>query len=80
MWMSNCLVVVDRNNVDRNSLKDIAAALCDVGDVLNVDEPEHVIEASVPSHEVATIRAMEGVSYVRCVFNYFCGTPPLQAA
>jgi len=80
MWMSNCLIVVDRNNADRNSLTDIAAALCDIGAVVNVDEPEHVIEAAVPSHELPTVKAIDGVSYVRCVFNYFCGKPPRHAA
>ena len=80
MWMSNCLIVVDRNNVDRNSLTDIASAVGGIGAVVNVDENQHVIEAALPSHEVPTVNAMDGVSYVRCVFSYFCGKPPRRAA
>ena len=80
MWMSECIIVVDRNNEDSNSIADLAAAVCQLGSVLNVDADHHVIEADVPTSEVPTVRAMAGVSYVRCVFNYFCGKPPRRAA
>jgi hypothetical protein len=80
MWMSECIIVVDRNNEDSNSIADLAAAVCQLGSVLSVDVDHHVIEADVPTSEVPTVRAMAGVSYVRCVFNYFCGKPPRRAA
>jgi hypothetical protein len=80
MWMSECIIVVDRNNVDLNGLADIAAAIAELGAIVKVDEQRHVIEASVPADEVATVAAMTGVSYVRSVFSYFRGTPPLQTA
>lgn len=80
MWMSECIIVVDRNNPDSNNIADIVAAVGDVGQVLQANEHEYVIEAAVPAHEVPTVRAMAGVSYVRCVFNYFCGEAPLKSA
>jgi hypothetical protein len=82
MWFSNVLIVVNRNNADRNGLLDIAAGVADTGtNVLNVDEETFVIEAAAPSEAVATIQAMEGVSYVRCVFSYLCEKPTaLQVA
>ena len=81
MWMSNCLIMIDQVNVDRNSLHDIAAAVREMGAVVNVDETQHVIEAAVPAHEVPTLKAIPGVTYVRSVFNYFCGSqPPREAA
>jgi hypothetical protein len=82
MWISNVLIVVNRNNADRNGLLDIAAAVADTGtSVVHVDEETFVIEAAAPSSVVPTIQAMEGVSYVRCVFSYLCDDPePLKAA
>ena len=73
MWMSNLLIVVDRNNVDHNELTELAAAIADAGaEVCEVDEDHLTIEASAPAHVVPTISAMEGVTYVRVVFSYFC--------
>jgi hypothetical protein len=82
MWISNVLIVVNRNNADRNGLLDIAAAVADTGtSVVHVDEENFVIEAAAPTGVVPTIQAMEGVSYVRCVFSYLCDdTEPLKAA
>jgi hypothetical protein len=80
MWMSECIIVVDRNNPDRNKVADIASAVSDLGSVLNVSEDQYVIEAAVPAHEVPTVSAMTGVSYVRCVFSYYCGAPLRKAA
>ena len=49
--------------------------------MLNVDEETFIIEAAAPSEVVAIIQAMEGVSYVRCVFSYLCDDPaPARAA
>ena len=80
MWMSECIVVVDRNNADANTVADIAAALKEMGAVEFVNESQYVIGASVPAHGLPTVHAMDGVCYVRCVFNYFCGQPPAKAA
>ena len=80
MWMSNIFIIVDRNNADRNSIRDIADAVTGMGSVMGVDEQSHWIEAAVPAHEVPTVKAIDGVAYVRCVFNYFCGNPPRRAA
>ena len=52
MWMSECIIVVDRNNPDSNNIADIVAAVGDVGQVLQANEHEYVIEAAVPAHEV----------------------------
>jgi len=81
MWMSNVLIVVDRNNPDRNSVTDLAAAVKEAGaDVVNVDEHNLVIEADMPTHEVAVVAAMDGVAYVRNVFSYFKDQTPQEAA
>lgn len=79
--MSNVLIVVDRNNADRNGVADIALALVETGAVvLGVDEQRWLIEATLPAHEVPTVAAMEGVSYIRSVFTYLCGTEYAEAA
>ena len=82
MWISNVLIVVNRNNADRNGLLDIAAAVSDTGTtVVNVDEDRFVIEAAAPSAVVPIIMAMEGVTYVRSVFSYLIDDPtPAKAA
>jgi hypothetical protein len=81
MWISNILIVVDRNNPDHNSIADLAAAVKEVGaDVINVDEHNLVIEADMPTHEVVVVAAMDGVAYVRNVFSYFKDMPPIEAA
>ncbi len=82
MWISNVLIVVNRNNADRNGLLDIAAAVSDTGtSVIHVDEDHFVIEAAAPSAVVPIIMAMEGVTYVRSVFSYLTDDPtPAKAA
>ena len=80
MWKSNCLVVVNRQNHDANTLSEIASALREFGTVVAIDEQEHVIEVSMPSHEMATVSAIAGVSYIRCVFSYHCESQPAKAA
>ena len=81
MWMSNILIVVDRNNPDRNSITDLAAAVKEVGaEIVNVDEHNLVIEADMPTHEVVVVAAMDGVAYVRNVFSYFKDQTPQEAA
>lgn len=80
MWMSDCIVVVDRNNVDANSLADITSAIRGLGAIVQVDEDEHVLEVTIPANELPTVAAMTGVSYVRCVFNYLCGDLSGKAA
>lgn len=79
--MSNVLIVVDRNNADRNGVADIASALAEAGAVvLGVDEHRWMIEATLPSHEIPTVSAMEGVCYVRSVFTYLSGGAYAEAA
>lgn len=82
MWMSDVLILVNQQNVDRNSLRDIAAAVADTGaNVVSVDEQAFTIEAAAPSSVLAVIAAMEGVTYVRCIFSYLCDEPePARAA
>lgn len=81
MWMSNILIVVDRNNPDRNSITDLAAAVKEAGaSIIDVDEHNLVIEADMPTHEVVVVAAMDGVSYVRSVFSYFKDLSPQEAA
>ena len=78
--MSECIIVVDRNNPDSNNIGDLVAAVGDLGNILQVNENEYVIEAAIPAHEIPTVKAMAGVSYVRCVFNYYCGQAPRKSA
>jgi hypothetical protein len=77
MWMSNVLIVVDRNNPDRNSLTDLAEAVKIAGaENVSLDEDSQLIEADMPTHEVVVVAAMDGISYVRNVFSYFKGDSP----
>jgi seryl-tRNA(Sec) selenium transferase len=81
MWMSNVLIVVDRNNPDRNSITDLASAVKEAGaSIIEVDEHNLVIEADMPTHEVVVVAAMDGVAYVRSVFSYFKDLSPKEEA
>ena len=81
MWMSNVLIVIDRNNPDHNSITDLAAAVKEAGaEIVNIDEHNLVIEADMPTHEVVVCAAMDGVAYVRNVFSYFKDQTPQEAA
>jgi hypothetical protein len=81
MWMSNVLIMVNRDNPDRNELNDIAAAVADTGaNVIAVDPELFAIEAAAPAEAVGVIGAMVGVAYVRCVFSYMCAEQPKVAA
>jgi hypothetical protein len=74
MWMSNVLIVVDKNNPDHNSLADLAEAVkLAGGENLSLDETSQLIEADMPTHEVVVAAAMDGISYIRSVFTYFKG-------
>jgi hypothetical protein len=81
MWMTDVLVMVNRNNVDANGLRDIAAAVTDAGaSNVEIDEENHVIAATLPSNAVLTVCAMEGVTYCRQVFSYYAGRQDPAAA
>ena len=88
MWMSNVLIVVDRNNADRNSLTDLAAAVKETGaDVIGMDEENLVIAADMhgPAGEAANTatvdhlqRAIEATPPFRttsAIFIKNCGSP-----
>ena len=73
--MSNIYIMINSQNSDRNSLNDLCHAVRESGaTIVSVDEQAHLIEAATPAQEVSTIAAMEGVSYVRCIFSYVSGT------
>ena len=77
MWMSNVLIVVDRNNPDHNSLADLADAVKEAGaENVSLDEDSQLIECDMPTHEVVVVAAMDGISYVRNVFSYFKDDSP----
>ncbi len=79
MWMSNVLIVVDRNNPDHNSIADLAEAVKLAGaENVSVDDDSQLIEADMPTHEVVTAAAMDGISYIRSVFSYFKGDSPVD--
>ena len=81
MWMSNIYIMINQHNFDRNDLGELCAAVSDTGaTIAAVDEHNLMIEAITPAEIVPIIAAMEGVSYVRCVFSYFANQPPLQVA
>jgi hypothetical protein len=72
MWMSDVVIVVNADNADRNGLRDIASAVTDAGaTLLDVDETRHVLAATLPAAAVATVWAMEGVTYVRAALTFF---------
>ena len=81
MWMSNIYIMINQNNSDKNSLGDLCAAVSETGaTVVGVDEQNLMIEAATPANEVSTIAAMEGVTYVRCIFSYVASALQRQAA
>ena len=81
MWMSNIYIMIDPRNSDCNTLRDLCAAVSEAGaTVMNIDEQAQMIEAAFSTREVPTIAAMEGVAYVRSIFNYLVQEKPLQAA
>ena len=81
MWMSNVLIVVDRNNPDHNSIADLAEAVKIAGaENVSIDEGSQLIEADMPTHEVVVAAAMDGISYIRNVFSYFKGDSPTDAS
>ena len=79
MWMSNILIVVDRNNPDHNSVADLAEAVKYSGaENVSIDDDSGLIECDMPTHEVVLVAAMDGISYVRSVFSYFKGDSPVD--
>ena len=79
MWMSNVLIVVDKNNPDHNSVNDLAEAVKLAGaQNVSVDTDSQLIEADMPTHEVVVAAAMDGISYIRSVFTYFKGDAPVD--
>ena len=71
MWMCETCIVIEPKNADGNSLTDLVAALRLAGaSVEQVDEERQVIYALVSANDLATIRLMEGVAYVRVVCHY----------
>jgi ATP-dependent phosphoenolpyruvate carboxykinase len=81
MWMSNIYIMINSANSDHNSLRDLCSAVSETGaTVVSVDESSNLIEAAIPSHDVPVVSAMEGVSYVRCVFSYLSNSSMAMAA
>ncbi len=71
MWMSNIYIMINSQNSDQNTLRDLCSAVSESGATLHsVDESSNLIEAAIPSHDLPVISAMEGVTYVRCIFSY----------
>lgn len=71
MWMCETCIVIEKRNADGNSLADLVAALKHVGaNIEEIDEERHVIHALVAASDLATIRLMEGVAYVRVIYHY----------
>lgn len=71
MWMSDVYILLDLGNADHNTMGDLVAAIGLAGaEVLELDQGKAVVECAVPTREIPTIRAMEGVTYVRTVFTY----------
>ena len=81
MWMSNIYIMINSRNSDKNSLRDLCSAVSESGaTVVSVDEQSNLIEAAIAAHDVPVISAMEGVTYVRCIFSYLSNSPLAQAA
>ncbi len=81
MWMCETCIVIDPNNADGNSLADLVAALRLAGaSVEQVDEERQVVYALVSAVDLATIRMMEGVAYVRVSCHYHADRGPQAEA
>ena len=71
MWMCEACIVVEPRNPDGNSLTDLVNAVRDAGaSIEQVDEERQVINAIVSANDLATIRMMEGIAYVRVICLY----------
>lgn len=73
MRMSHVFIIANPSNPDHNSSMDIASAvaLCDATDVELAENG--VITATMPTENVPTVAAMEGVSAVRYEMTYTRG-------
>ena len=86
--MCETCIVIEKRNADGNSLADLVAALKHAGAMIEeIDQERHVIYALVAAGDLATIRLMEGVAYVRVVYHYHAdrrigvdGEPAIVAA
>jgi hypothetical protein len=80
MLVSDVLITLDSKHPDRNTVADIMDALKYINaNIIEVDSNQQVIEAIVPTHEVATLEAMGGVAYVRSIFTYVAPDPASAA-
>ncbi len=80
MWMAHAFILIDPDNADRNTAHDIAAALQVMGcEIDSIDDERHLIEATMPAHELPTVQAMDGVAYVRNVHHYHARREPVAA-
>ena len=80
MWMCETCIVIEPKNADGNSLADLVAALRLAGaSIEQIDEERQVIYALVSANDLATIRLMEGVAYVRVVCHYHADLPARPA-
>lgn len=80
MWFSSVIILVGKANDVQNGLPDVLSAVRDTGAQISlVDEERNFIEATVLTRVVPIISAMEGVAYVRQVFNFHCAEPEAEA-
>lgn len=70
MLKSHVIVIATSNNVDHNNISDIADAIvcCGGCDIEIADNG--VIQSTLPTSEIETVKNIEGVSYVRNDMNY----------
>jgi hypothetical protein len=83
MWFSSVIILVGKPSEDQNGLPDVLEGIrCTGAQISLVDEERSYIEATrsyieatVLTRVVPIISAMEGVAYVRQVFNFHCAEP-----
>ena len=80
MWFSSVIILVGKPSEDQNGLPDVLEAIrCTGAQISLVDEERSYIEATVLTRVVPIITAMDGVAYVRQVFNFHCAEPEAPA-
>jgi hypothetical protein len=72
MFISHVFIVVNPVNADGNCSEDIMAAIIDAGASQVECGESSIIQATIPTHELAIINRMEGVSYIRPDITYWC--------
>ena len=69
-WMTDAILVLNEKNSDGNSIKDIASAISQIGDIHEIDEQTGTIRVSIEPNHLEDVKYMDGVDYIRPFMVY----------